>query len=477
MESEVVGLGRYVRAVRRRGWIVVATILVFAVGAAGYVALRPAQYSATAQVLIKPYSAAQFNEPVFTTEQVDTQVAVMESLAVVSPVTKQLGLQEAPSDLVKDISSAAVGDTSIVSITVTRDNPQEAAQIANAVGLSYLSFRASQQPPGARNSSSGVIVNSALPPTHPAGTSPLRAGIFGAAVGLVIGCLLALVVARRDPSLADEAAVAEVTGGLPVLGRVPKRRYRSGTLTLLERPGSSEALAYRFLATKLRVLTERDAPSPESTPTVALVVSAAPREGRTSVAANLALAAAEAGRHVLLCDLDLTHPALTAMLASGRPVTVDDLLRGRREADLDSLARPAPTLFVLGTEETRRSAAASLGSGAFRRLVSRVASQVDLVVVDTSPLLSSADMLELLPQADVVLLTVRERFSTSADVTAALDQIGQLGGAVTGVVLTSSTSPTGTQRPTRRRANAAAAASSGPPTAAASTAPTQASKR
>ena len=250
MDSEVVGLGRYVRAVRRRGWIVVATILVFAVGAAGYVALRPAQYSATAQVLIKPYSAARFNEPVFTTEQVDTQVAVMQSLAVVTPVTKQLGLQESPSDLVKDVSAAAVGDTSIVSLTVTRDNAQQAAQIANAIGLSYLSFRAAQQPPGARTSSSGVIVNSALPPDHRAGTSPLRAGIFGAAVGLVIGCLIALLVARRDPSLADEAAVAEATGGLPVLGRVPKRRYHSGTLTLMERPGSSEALAYRFLATK-----------------------------------------------------------------------------------------------------------------------------------------------------------------------------------------------------------------------------------
>ncbi|MDX6296960.1 MAG: hypothetical protein QOI51_817, partial [Nocardioidaceae bacterium] len=83
-------------------------VVVFAVAVAGYIAARPNQYAATAQVLIKPYSTAQFTEPVFTTAQVDTQVAVMQSLAVVAPVVTKLHLPESPATLQKSISAAPV---------------------------------------------------------------------------------------------------------------------------------------------------------------------------------------------------------------------------------------------------------------------------------------------------------------------------------------------------------------------------------
>src|SRR4051794_39864831 len=92
LDSENVGLSRYTAAVRRRRWIVAAFILVFAAGLVGYAVAKPGKYEATAQVLIKPYSTAQFAESPFTTAQVDTQVAVMESLKIVRPVAAALGL-------------------------------------------------------------------------------------------------------------------------------------------------------------------------------------------------------------------------------------------------------------------------------------------------------------------------------------------------------------------------------------------------
>src|SRR5262249_28952510 len=109
LDTEVVGLGRYTAAIRRRRWVVVASILVFAIGLAGYAKLKPGQYEATAQVLIKPYSSAQFSEPPFTTAQVDTQVAVMKSLSIVGPVVVRLQLPESATTLQKSISSAAIG--------------------------------------------------------------------------------------------------------------------------------------------------------------------------------------------------------------------------------------------------------------------------------------------------------------------------------------------------------------------------------
>ncbi len=86
MDSDVVGLGRYWAAVRRRRWVVVACVVLFAGGFMAYVHVRPGSYEATAQVLLKPYSTSKFSEVPLTTGQVDTQVQVMQSLRIVKPV-------------------------------------------------------------------------------------------------------------------------------------------------------------------------------------------------------------------------------------------------------------------------------------------------------------------------------------------------------------------------------------------------------
>ncbi|MDX6307927.1 MAG: hypothetical protein QOI06_973 [Nocardioidaceae bacterium] len=481
MDSEVVGLGRYLSAIRRRGWIVLVAVVVFAVAVAGYIAARPNQYAATAQVLIKPYSTAKFTEPVFTTAQVDTQVAVMQSLAVVAPVVTKLHLPESPATLQKSISAAPVSDTSIIAVTVSRPNPTEAARIANALAESYLNFRSSGLPAKATGSFA-VIVGHAQPPDHPAGTSPVFGGVAGALLGLILGCAAALIASRRDPSLPDEAAVAAATTGMPMLGRIPRAKSKSGRPALLERPTSRESLAYRFLTSSIRALgPDRPGRSGTATaaPKIVLIVSAGPREGRTSVAANVALAAADAGQRVLLCDADLTKPGLTELLGEGSDVTLERLLRRDVPVDLGLLARPVPHLYLLGAEETATSQASLLGNGRFHDLIASFAGLVSLVVVDTSPLLSSADMLELVPQADVVLFVVRERVSTESDIASASELVRQVGGTVDGIVLTGSSSSMGAQRSTRRRASSpkARTSPSEPAEAGSSSPPTQVSKR
>ncbi len=481
MDTEVVGLGRYAAAVRRRAWVVVAFTLVLAAAAFGYTSTRPAQYAATAKVLIRPYSAAQFAEPDFTTEQVATQVAVLQSLAVAAPVVTKLGLDESPTTLLKSVTAAAEGDTSVVDVSVTRQSPQLAARIANELGQSYLTFRAAQQPAGTKSSSPGVIVSVAQPPLHPAGRSAVFGGVLGGVIGLILGCIAAIILAGRNRSIEDESTLADVTGGLPVLARISKARSASGALAMVDNPGSGEALAYRFLATTVGVLDQRrnKAARGELQPTVVLVASAAPGEGRTSVAANLALAAAAAGQRVLLCDADSTNPGLTRLLGLPSEVSFDSAVRGNGSVDPNRLAAYAPGLLALGVRETTPDQPLFPGDGSFSRFVTSLTHVVDMVVLDSSPLLSSAAALALVADADLVLLTVRERSSQRPDVTAALELIRQVAGTVSGVVVTRSSQPGGTQRPARPRASSpyARRSASTPVAAAASTPPTDLSRR
>lgn len=481
MESEVVGLGRYAAAIRRRGWLVVAFTLILAAAAFGYSTTRPAQYSSTAQVLVSPYSSAQFNEPTFTTAQVDTQVAVMQSLSIATPVVAKLGLDETPSALLKSVSAASVGDTSTITVTVTRSSPTLAAKIANAMSDSYLAFRASHQPAGAKNTTAGVVITPAQPASHRSGRSPVFSGVLGGVIGLILGSIAAIVMAARDKSIGDEAALAGVTNGLPVLARIPRKRPGPRGSPARESPGSREALAYRFLAATVRALdgSRHKAARGDLVPTVVVISSAASGDGRTSVAANLALAAAATGQRVLLCDADQSNAGLTKILALPDVVTLDRVLRTNGAVDPARLARPAPGLLALGTHEASADSPTPLGNGSFARLVSNLVSVVDIVIVDTSPLLASAEALELARDADVLLLTVRERSSRRADVAEALERIQQVGGTVAGVVLTRSSVRHGVQRPSRRRASSVNARRSAvtPVAAAASTSPTDLSSR
>ena len=482
VDGEVVGLARYAASIRRRGWLVLAFMLVLAVAAFGYTATRPAVYKATAQVLIRPYSSAQFNEPVFTSEQVATQVEVMQSLSVATPAVAALGLDESPSTLLKSVTATAVGDTSVIAIAVTRQSPELAAEVANAIGDSYLRFRAQNQPPSAKNDSPGRIIDRAQPPHHPAGRSPLKGGILGAVIGFVLGCIAALVLAARNTSVGSDADVAAATAGLPVLARIPRTRTRAGRgVALLDTPESREALAYRFLATTVRVIDDarHKAARADVLPTVVVVASAAPGDGRTTVAANLAVASAATGQRVLVCDADLSNPGLTSLLGLPDEVTLDRVLLGESVVRTERLARPARGLLGLGTREVTGAEPLPMATGLFARMVASLVDVVDVIVVDTSPLLSSAEALELASAADLVLLAVRERSSTTPDIEAALGHLRGIGVDPAGVVVTRSYAYSGSQRSSRRRASSPKAARSvpSPVPAAASTPPTDLSRR
>src|SRR5207302_5995314 len=99
----------------------------------------------------------------------------------------------------------------------------------------------------------------------------------------------------------------------PVLGAVPRSRVlsrgRIGTGAL----PAGEAEAFRMLRANLRYFNvDREIKS-------VLVTSAAPGDGKSTVAANLAFAAAEAGARTLLLEADLRHPTLATLLRA-RPV-------------------------------------------------------------------------------------------------------------------------------------------------------------
>jgi Mrp family chromosome partitioning ATPase/uncharacterized protein involved in exopolysaccharide biosynthesis len=227
-----------------------------------------------------------------------------------------------------------------------------------------------------------------------------------------------------------------------------------------------------------------------------LVTSVAPLEGKTMVAANLAVTFAREGARVLLIDCDLRRPRLHKLFRVSRAPGLVDLLRPPEEPDeeaddesrplqhaysmLTDVARPyaPPTstpadakggvaangnghrqlatfpggpdrpasfrniretsnarLWLLPCGALRRTTAETLKASAMRTLLGEFASEFDVIILDTPPALATADAVILAPVADDVLLVVRAAHTDRDAVDRARQQLSDAGGNVIGAVL------------------------------------------
>lgn len=292
----------------------------------------------------------------------------------------------------------------------------------------------------------GSVIQPARLPGRPIRDLVVTGGL-GLAVGLLVGTMAAFVVDRTDRRLRgrdDLAALLDrpvLTPIPPMTGKASRRQRRPGGLVMLDQPNSPAAEAYRTLRTRVSFLADRlDVRS-------IMVTSAAPAEGKSTIAANLALALAEAEREVLLVSADLRRPRLHRLFAlpnrsglsdvlvdarlhdaHGSPAAVDD----RIVAELWSVAKH---LWVIVSRPSPPSVTALLGSDAMRRLLQTQRDRFDFVILDCPPVLATADALAVAPLVDGVLVVADKASTDRAAVVRLREQLEQVGGRVLGAVL------------------------------------------
>jgi len=189
-----------------------------------------------------------------------------------------------------------------------------------------------------------------------------------------------------------------------------------------------------------------------------VVTSAAPGEGKTMTAANLAVTFAHDGMQVLLVDCDIRRPKLHGVFKMSRAPGLLDLLTpthgapqvgvrtsgfdddahaGDMTDPLNSVLRPTPirglTLLTCGTMPTNPT---NLLSGVrMRVLLQELVQRFDIVILDTPPVLATADARILGSLSDGVLLVVRAGQTERLAAQRAQNQLVQAGARVLGVVL------------------------------------------
>lgn len=216
---------------------------------------------------------------------------------------------------------------------------------------------------------------------------PITASVPSAAVlGLTLGFLLGLTIAIVTDTVQDRVGnrddLAGVRPDTPVLASVP----HADLGTAPGGGGFAVQEAYRYLRTGVRVFRLN------STLRSVLITSATPNEGKTTTAANLAVAMAEAGDRVVLVDCDLRRPALHTWFDLPNERGLTSLVIG--DASLaETITFIDDNLAVVTSGPPVENPTEMLGSEEFARVLRAIVAQADFTIVDTPPVLPVADAL------------------------------------------------------------------------------------
>jgi polysaccharide biosynthesis transport protein len=416
-------------ALARRAWLI-GLCAVLAGGSALVWSLRePGQYEATAELLVA--SGRAKGVPPWRVAANNPELIAQDSVA--KRAAGELGEGVTGARVLDSVEVEGSAESDVISVTATDSDPQFAAQLANA-------FAESAGP--AVKPNDAQILTRAEVPSLSSSPNVTTAAAVGAILGVLLGAVLALLMDRLDRRVRSTAELEEAFG-LPVLGAVPQSRALA---SFVDGAGSNkgppapppfvEAEAFKMLAARLRHLgVDRESRS-------VIVTSALPREGKTTIAANLAMTEADTGSRVLLVEADLRRPALAAAEGLQRLPGLAELLTGQstldvtlqQVADHSNGERAARPLEVIVAGNAPSNPVELLESTKMATLLGELSGRYDLVVVDGPPVAVLADTIPLITRAGGVVVVAQLRKVTEDDVARLRDQLRSLDARVLGVV-------------------------------------------
>jgi len=166
-----------------------------------------------------------------------------------------------------------------------------------------------------------------------------------------------------------------------------------------------------------------------------VVTSAAPGEGKTTTAANLAVVYAQQGMRVLLVDCDLRRPSVHGVFGIDKEPGFTQVVMGLVDARTAVRKTAIENLFVLPSGTLPPNPAELLGGDQSRAALAALAESFDMLIVDTPPVLAAADSAILGRDADGVLMVLRVGKTERAAAQRARQQLAAVGARVVGAVL------------------------------------------
>jgi capsular exopolysaccharide synthesis family protein len=274
--------------------------------------------------------------------------------------------------------------------------------------------------------------------------APVAWQVFGGAlvVGVGLGLALAYLAEYTDTTFHTPEELQKVLGA-PVIGHVPVlepdpqalARQEAGEdipdpmLCAFHAPKSTRAEAFRGIRTALYFSTHGSGHQ------VIQVTSPHAADGKSTLAANLAVSIAQSGKRTVLIDADFRRPRVHKLFHVSSEVGLASAIRG--DCDLSAAIQMSgvPGLWILPCGPRPSNPAELLTSPRFQEMLQEIRSKFDFVIVDTPPVLVVTDPCVVAPRVDGVVLALRLARNVRPSAERARDVFASLGANVLGVVV------------------------------------------
>ena len=260
-------------------------------------------------------------------------------------------------------------------------------------------------------------------------TNLLKFGLLGLGFGL--GGLL--LCSRLAPRFMTIEAVTRVLN-LPVVGKILRDRWISKQRTVLDCTRKHIGIAESFRHLRSSILRR---PQESLAIQCLAVTSAVPREGKSLVAANLAIALAATNARTLLIDGDMRRGKLHQLFGVASGPGLSDLLTRQKSLPGTVQETRMPHLYLMSCGQRIENIAEHLLSFGLSDLRRELKSQFDYILIDTPPVLAADDSVALAAYADTTLFVVRLGLSRPRDAVTAMAELELRRIRVSGVVVNS----------------------------------------
>ena len=263
--------------------------------------------------------------------------------------------------------------------------------------------------------------------------------ILGGAFGTILATAMVVLLELQDRSIKTLKEIRKLFD-YTLLSTIPSLKKKSylnlketdtnslPEIPVRDNPDLPIADAYRMLQANLKFI------SSDKSLQVIVVTSSVPKEGKSTVSANLAAAMAQLGKRVLLVDADMQNPIQHHLWGVNNAKGLSDIIVGQVEFET-VVSAGMLSLDVLSAGAITPNPLFLLDSRKMETLIEDFKNTYDFVIIDAPSLMMRADALALGKMADGVLLVARAGVLTSGDANAAKEALARSAQNVLGVVV------------------------------------------
>lgn len=422
-----------IRDVLKNWWVIL--FIAISVSLLTYIAAawmyHPTYTSSTTFVVsAKGSSTGAYANKSQTEKLTDTFQSVMNSQILKKKVSESLKMESFPGT----VTIAVVPETNLLTVSVTSDSPEISFKLLKSMLEHYQDV--------SKNVLGEVVMEVFEEPNFPSaadvafrGGSVMKKGFLTGVVLMI--ALLALMSYQKDNVKSEE----EVTEKLDttVFGTLNHEASYRNLKARLKRQKkkiliTEPAVSFGFVETIKKMRTKLLYYRSKNQDKVLLVTSTMKKEGKTIVAANLALAMAQRGKKVLLIEGDMRKSSLAAFLNVDVPEGTG--FSERIGNNLESLIfkMPDKSLYLLPNNVVHKHSTEFLGSQKFDEFLQRMREKMDFIIIDGPAAKGRADAEVLARRADFSLLVVKQNYTKVPYINDTIDMLDRYGHGLAGCV-------------------------------------------